>query len=63
MKKIALGTDHACYEMKEVLKVCLYQKGYEDLDFETDSEEAVDYPDYCRPSAESVAVGDCKCRI
>jgi ribose 5-phosphate isomerase B len=59
MKKIALGTDHAGYQMKEVVKAHLKKKGYEVIDFGTDSEEAVDYPDYCRPAAESVAKGDC----
>ena len=57
MKKIALGTDHAGYKMKEVLKSYLTQSGYEVIDFGTDSEVAVDYPDYCRPPAESVAGG------
>ena len=59
MKKIALGTDHAGYKMKEVIKDHLHQKGYDVIDFGTDSEEAVDYPDYCRPVAESVAKGNC----
>ena len=61
MKKIALGTDHAGYKMKEVVKAHLNKKGYEVIDFGTDSEEAVDYPDFCRPAAESVARGDCDC--
>ena len=59
MKKIALGTDHAGYKMKEVVKAHLNKKGYDVIDFGTDSEEAVDYPDYCRPVAESVAKGNC----
>ena len=59
MKKIALGTDHAGYKMKEVIKGHLNQIGYDVIDFGTDSEEAVDYPDYCRPVAESVAKGNC----
>jgi ribose 5-phosphate isomerase B len=63
MKKIALGTDHAGFKMKEAVKAHLTKKGYETVDFGTDSEEAVDYPDYCRPAAESVANGDCDCGI
>ena len=59
MKKVALGTDHAGYRMKEVVKAHLNKKGYEVIDFGTDNEEVVDYPDYCRPVAESVARGDC----
>jgi ribose 5-phosphate isomerase B len=59
MMKIALGTDHAGYKMKEAVKAYLTGAGYEIVDFGTDSEKAVDYPDYCRPAAESVARGDC----
>jgi len=60
MLKIALGTDHAGYKMKERIKAHLIKTGYRVIDFGTDSEEAVDYPDYCRPAAESVAKGDCE---
>jgi ribose 5-phosphate isomerase B len=63
MKKIALGTDHAGYKMKEVIKAYLNEKGYEVIDLGTNSEEAVDYPDYIRPAAESVAKGDCDCGV
>ncbi len=63
MKKIALGTDHAGYKMKEVIKTHLSKEGYEIIDFGTDSENAVDYPDYCRPVAESVAQGRCDCGV
>ena len=59
MTKIALGTDHAGYRLKETIKSHLLSSGYEVVDFGTDSDEAVDYPDYCRPAAESVANGDC----
>lgn len=63
MKKVALGTDHAGFKMKEAVKAHLHKKGYGIVDFGTDSEKAVDYPDYCRPAAESVARGDCDCGI
>ncbi len=63
MKKIALGTDHAGYKMKEAVKAYLNEKGYEVIDLGTNSEEAVDYPDYIRPAAESVAQGDCDCGV
>jgi len=59
MQKIALGTDHAGYQVKELIKAHLIKKGYLVVDFGTDSEAAVDYPDYCRPPAESVAGGQC----
>jgi len=55
MKTIALGSDHAGYRLKEAIKAHLLKSGYSVTDYGTDSEEAVDYPDYCRPAASSVA--------
>ncbi|MBN2468956.1 MAG: ribose 5-phosphate isomerase B [Deltaproteobacteria bacterium] len=56
--RIAIGSDHAGYLYKEEIKRHLMRKGHEVLDFGTDSEEAVDYPDFIRPAAESVARGE-----
>ena len=55
MKKIALGSDHAGYDLKEAVKKHLEINGYQVIDFGTDSAESVDYPDYIFPTAESVA--------
>ena len=63
MKKVALGSDHAGFKMKEAIKNHLKSRGYEIVDFGTDSENAVDYPDHCRPAAESVAKGESNCGI
>jgi ribose 5-phosphate isomerase B len=63
MKKVALGSDHAGFKMKEAIKKHLQSRGYEIEDFGTDSEEAADYPDHCRPAAESVAKGESDCGI
>jgi ribose 5-phosphate isomerase B len=57
MKRIALGTDHAGYQLKEVIKAHLKLKDYDIVDCGTYSEEPVDYPDYVRPAALSVAKG------
>ncbi|MBH53164.1 MAG: ribose 5-phosphate isomerase B [Opitutaceae bacterium] len=57
MKRIAIGTDHAGYELKETLKVYLQKLGYKVEDFGTNSANSVDYPDFIRPAAESVASG------
>jgi|SRR5208337_3641114 len=54
---IALGSDHAGFLMKELVKKHLEAKGHEVRDCGTDSTEAVDYPDYIFPAAESVAAG------
>lgn len=56
--RIAVGSDHAGYAYKCALIVLLQELGHEVKDFGTDSEEAVDYPDYIRPVAEAVARGD-----
>jgi ribose 5-phosphate isomerase B len=57
--RIALGTDHAGFALKERLKVLLTQLGHEPVDFGTHSDEPVDYPVYVRPAAEAVARGEC----
>ena len=61
--KVALGSDHAGFKMKEAIKNHLTSRGYEIVDFGTDGEEAVDYPDYCRQAAQSVAKGESNCGI
>jgi ribose 5-phosphate isomerase B len=58
MKKIALGSDHAGYKLKEKIKGYLKSKAYTVADYGTNSVEPVDYPDYIRPAAESVSKGE-----
>jgi ribose 5-phosphate isomerase B len=55
--RIAIGSDHAGFQYKGILIELLRDMGHEVKDFGTDSEEAVDYPDYIRPVAEAVAEG------
>ena len=55
--KIALASDHAGFTEKERLKPLLLDLGIEVEDLGTESEEAVDYPDYARKVAEEVAGG------
>ncbi len=57
MTVIALGADHAGWELKEALKAWLIEGGHQILDFGTHSPESVDYPDYALQVAESVASG------
>ncbi len=57
--RIALGSDHAGYALKERLKRELAALGHEVQDLGTGSaEESVDYPDFAIPVAERVARGD-----
>jgi ribose 5-phosphate isomerase B len=57
MKTIAIASDHAGYELKQVIAGHLRTKGYTVNDFGTASTEPVDYPDLIRPAATSVAAG------
>jgi ribose 5-phosphate isomerase B len=52
--KMAIGCDHAGYEMKEFLKDKLAAKGVPVEDFGTHSTSSVDYPDYVHPLADSI---------
>ena len=56
-KKIAVGADHAGFELKTCLVEHLKENGYDVLDVGTDSKESVDYPDYAAKVAEAVACG------
>ncbi len=56
--KVAIGCDHAGYELKEVLKKYIQEKNIEVEDFGTYSSESVDYPDYAHPLASSVEKGE-----
>lgn len=51
---IPIGADHAGFELKEVLKSYLTDKGYEVKDFGCHSTESIDYPDYAHPVASLV---------
>ena len=54
--KIAIASDHAGYKMKEYVKELLAGRdNIEVEDFGTDSEESVDYSDFGKPAAQSVA--------
>lgn len=53
--KIAIGSDHAGFEYKELLKVSLADR-HELKDFGTDSKDSADYPDFAHPV--SIAVED-----
>ena len=55
--KIAIGADHAGFELKESLRSQLEQAGHQVIDFGTDSTQSVDYPDYAGKVAHDVASG------
>ncbi len=55
--KIALGSDHAGWEVKEKICAFLVQKGYEIIDYGTQSQDSCDYPDFAIAVAQSVSQG------
>jgi len=55
---IALGSDHAGFDLKEELKNWLIDQGHAVHDLGTHSSESVDYPDFGKAVAEAVASGD-----
>lgn len=54
MKNLAIGSDHAGFELKEVVKKHLLEKGFSVKDFGCYSNESVDYSDFGHLVAESV---------
>jgi ribose 5-phosphate isomerase B len=54
MQTIAIGSDHAGFELKEHLKNWLEQKGYSLKDFGAHSHESSDYADFAHPVALAV---------
>ena len=56
--KIAIGSDHGGFKLKEEIKAMLTEKEFDFQDFGTHSTESVDYPDISRNIAEAVASGD-----
>ena len=55
--RVSMGCDHAGYLLKEALRAFLLEEGHEVLDFGTDSEEIVDYPDFCAAAGRAVVDG------
>ena len=55
VRSVAIGSDHGGFKMKEQLKSFLTDLGLNVRDFGTDSEDAVDYPDFAHAVAKSVS--------
>jgi len=53
--RLALGADHAGYQLKDQIKQHLQQQGIDVRDEGTSSAESVDYPDYARAVAHDVS--------
>lgn len=57
-KKVAIGSDHAGYELKNLVADHLSARGMEVLDVGTHSTERVDYPDFGAAVGRAVVSGD-----
>jgi ribose 5-phosphate isomerase B len=56
--RLAIGSDHAGFQIKEVLKEHLTEQGCIVKDFGAFSDQSVDYPDHAHPLADAVAKGE-----
>ena len=56
--RIAIGADHAGYELKSAVGPLLERDGHELVDVGTDSAESVDYPDFAASAARLVSQGE-----
>ena len=52
--KVAIGCDHAGYDLKLKVIDLMVKKGYEIKDFGCDSKESIDYPDFGHPVSDFV---------
>lgn len=57
---IALGSDHGGYDLKQVVKGYLDEKGIAYKDFGCPDKNSCDYPIFGRAAAEAVANGECE---
>jgi ribose 5-phosphate isomerase B len=55
--RIALGADHAGFQLKEEVREQLTADGHSVLDVGTDSTESVDYPDFAAAVGRTVVAG------
>ncbi len=57
--KVALGSDHGGYDLKETIAAHLKDRGIEYTDYGCNDKSSCDYPIYGRAAAEAVANGEC----
>ncbi|PKP52216.1 MAG: ribose 5-phosphate isomerase B [Bacteroidetes bacterium HGW-Bacteroidetes-1] len=58
IKTVAIASDHGGYAMKQFIIKKLKEDGWQVVDYGTDSEKSVDYPDYIHPLASDVNIGN-----
>lgn len=58
LQKIAFGCDHAGFGFKETLKTTALECGMDAIDFGTNSNNPVDYPDFAKAVARALLAGE-----
>lgn len=61
--KIAIASDHAAYQEKDLVAAYLRDAGHQVLDCGTNSAESCDYPTYAKAACEKVQNGDAECAV
>lgn len=56
--KIGIGNDHAAVEMKDEVVAYLKEKGYEVVNYGTDTHESCNYPEYGEKVGRAVVAGE-----
>ncbi len=56
--RIAIGSDHAGYQLKHALKRWIAAEGHVVIDVGTDGSDSVDYPDFGYAVADAVTAGE-----
>jgi ribose 5-phosphate isomerase B len=59
-RRVALGSDHVGYELKQAVAVWLREHGWEPVDVGAGDVARADYPIYGEAAARKVASGDCR---
>lgn len=54
---IIIGSDHGGRELKEAIKASLVSRGMKVVDYGTDNDDSVDYPDFAEKVAKDVSCG------
>lgn len=57
--KVALGSDHKGYQLKQIIIEHLNAQGIETIDYGTNSSESVDYPDFAKKVCLDVTKQNC----
>ena len=57
---IAIGSDHAGFELKEIIKGYLDELGHSYKDFGTYNTDSCNYPEYALKAANAVSTGECE---